>query len=332
MPRQPRLDAPGALHHVMGRGIERTNIFRTDRDREDFLNRLANQCMDGNLIVYAWCLLSNHFHLLVRTGREPISRSMKKLLTGYVVNFNLRHKRSGHLFQNRYKSIICEEDPYLLELTRYIHLNPVRAGMVGGVEELNNYRWAGHSVIIGRVKQKWQDIDTVLSYFGKGRKAIEKYEEFVREGVSQGRRPELVGGGLIRSLGGWSQVLSLKRKGIKVASDERILGSEGFIERLLSEAEEREKETLRLSRRVPNLATLARRIVKGEGIEESELRSGMRKKRVVKVRRMLCQLAVGRMGYPGAEVARFLGVSTSSVNRLAASEETPDMRKYLKLF
>ena len=332
MPRQPRLDAPGALHHVMGRGIERTNIFRIDRDRDDFLNRLANQCMDGNLIVYAWCLLSNHFHLLVRTGREPISRSMKKLLTGYVVNFNLRHKRTGHLFQNRYKSIICEEDPYLLELTRYIHLNPVRAGMVGGVEELNNYRWAGHCVIVGRVEQKWQDIDTVLGYFGRGRKAIEKYEEFVREGVSQERRPELVGGGLIRSLGGWSQVLSLKRKGIKVASDERILGSEGFIERLLLEAEEREKETLRLSRRVPDLATLARRIVKGEGIEESELRSGMRKKRAVKVRRMLCQLAVGRMGYPGAEVARFLGVSTSSVNRLAASEETPDMRKYLNMF
>jgi putative transposase len=114
MPRQPRPDAPGALHHVMGRGIERTNIFRIDRDRDDFLKRLANQCMDGNLIVYAWCLLSNHFHLLVRTGCEPISRSMKRLLTGYVVNFNLRHKRTGHLFQNRYKSIICEDDPYLL--------------------------------------------------------------------------------------------------------------------------------------------------------------------------------------------------------------------------
>ena len=332
MPRQPRLDAPGALHHVMGRGIERTNIFRIDRDRDDFLNRLANQCMDGNLIVYAWCLLSNHFHLLVRTGRQPIFRSMKKLLTGYVVNFNLRHKRTGHLFQNRYKSIICEEDPYLLELTRYIHLNPVRAGMVGGVEELNNYRWVGHSVIMGRVEQKWQDIDTVLRYFGRGREAVEKYEQFVREGVSQGRRPELVGGGLIRSLGGWSQVLSLKRRGIKVASDGRILGSEGFIERLLSEAEEREKETLRFSRKVPDLATLARRIVKEEGIEESELRSGMRKKRVVKGRRVLCQLAVGKMGYPGAEVARFLGVTTSSVNRLAASEETPDMRKYLNMF
>jgi REP element-mobilizing transposase RayT len=307
-----------------GPGLERTNIFRIDRDRDDFLNRLANQCMDGNLIVYAWCLLSNHFHLLVRTGRQPISRSMKNLLTGYVVNFSLRHKRTGHLFQNRYKSIICEEDPYLLELTRYIHLNPVRAGMVGGVEELNNYRWAGHSVIMGRVNRKWQDIDTVLGYFGKWRKAIERYEEFVREGVTQGRRPELVGGGLIRSLGGWSQVLSLKRRGGKVASDERILGSEGFIERLLSEAEEREKETLRLSRKVPDLETLARRIDKEEGIEESGLRSGMRKKRVVKGRRMFCQLAVGKMGHPGAEVARFLGVTTSSINRLAASEETRD--------
>jgi len=332
MPRQPRLDAPGALHHVMGRGIERTNIFRIDRDREDFLDRLANQCMEGNLIVYAWCLLSNHFHLLVRTGRQPIFRSMKKLLTGYVVNFNLRHKRTGHLFQNRYKSIICEDDPYLLELTRYIHLNPVRAGMVGGLEELNNYRWSGHSVIMGRVERKWQDIDTVVGYFGRGRDAVRKYEQFVREGLSQGRRPELVGGGLIRSVGGWSQVLSLKRRGIKVASDERILGGEGFIERLLSEAEEKEKETLRLSRKVPDLATLAKRIVKGEGIEETELRSGMRKKRVVKGRRMFCQLAVGKMRYPGAEVARFLGVTTSSVNRLAVSEETPDMREYLNMF
>ncbi len=331
MPRQPRLDAPGALHHVMGRGVERTNIFRIDRDRDDFLNRLANQCTEGNLIVYAWCLLSNHFHLLVRTGRQSISRSMKKLLTGYVVNFNLRHKRTGHLFQNRYKSIICEEDPYLLELTRYIHLNPLRAGVVADLEELSHYQWVGHSAIMGRVRREWQDIDTVLGYFGRGRKAVEKYEQFVREGVLQGRRSELLGGGLIRSLGGWSQVLSLRRKGIKVASDERILGSGGFIERLLLEAEEREKETLRLTRKVPDLATLARRIVRGEGIEESELRSGVRKKRVVKVRRMFCRLAVGRMGYPGAEVARFLGVTTSSVNRLAVSEETPDLRKYLKM-
>ncbi|MBM4340074.1 MAG: hypothetical protein FJ110_11050 [Deltaproteobacteria bacterium] len=331
MARQPRLDAPGALHHVMGRGIERTNIYRTDQDRNDFLNRLANQCLEGNIIVYAWSLLPNHFHLLVRTGHHPLSKVMKKLLTGYVVNFNLRHKRTGHLFQNRYKSIICEDDPYLLELTRYIHLNPLRAGIVGNMEELGDYRWAGHSAITGRVKRVWQDIETVLGYFGKGRNVVGKYEEFVREGISQGRKPELVGGGLIRSLGGWSQVLSLRRKGIKVASDERILGREEFIKRLMSEAEEREKETLRLSRRVPNLVNLAERIAKGEGIEESELRSGMRKKRIAKRRRMFCQLAVVKMGYPGAAVARFLGVTTSSVNRLAATEEMPELKKYLKM-
>lgn len=332
MPRQPRLDAPGALHHVMGRGIERTNLFRTDADRGDFVDRLAQLCLEGSLVVYAWSLLSNHFHLLVRTGRQPISRSMKKLLTGYVVNFNLRHKRSGHLFQNRYKSIICEEDPYLLELSRYIHLNPVRAGMVRDVEQLRDYRWSGHSAIMGRVKQQWQDVNTILAYFGKGKKAVEKYEEFVKEGAVQGRRPELVGGGLLRSQGGWSQVLSLRRKGIKVGSDERILGGDEFIQRLMSEAEERERETLRLGRKVPDLQTLAKRITKGEAIEESELRSGMRTREMVRARRLFCQLAIGRMGYPGAEVARFLGVTTSSANRLASSEKVAHLTKYVNMF
>lgn len=332
MPRQPRLDAPGALHHVMGRGIARTNIFRTDADRGDFVNRLADLCLEGSLVVYAWSLLSNHFHLLVRTGRKPISRSMKKLLTGYVVNFNLRHKRSGHLFQNRYKSIICEEDPYLLELTRYIHLNPVRAGMVRDVKQLSTYRWSGHSAIMGRVKRQWQDINTILAYFSKGQRAVEKYEKFVKEGALQGRKPELVGGGLLRSVGGWSQVLSLRRKGIKVASDERILGGDEFIQRLLSEVEAKQRETLRLSRKVPDLPTLARRIVKGEGIEELELRSGMRTRKVARARRMFCQLAVWKMGYPGAEVARYLGVTTSSVNRLAVSQEVVNLKRYLKVF
>jgi hypothetical protein len=257
---------------------------------------------------------------------------MRKLLTGYVVNFNLRHKRYGHLFQNRYKSIICEDDPYLLELTRYIHLNPLRAGIVGDMKGLSNYRWTGHSAIAGRVRRDWQDIDTVLGYFGKGRKAVKKYEQYVREGVSLGKRPELVGGGLIRSLGGWSQVLSLRRKGEKVASDERILGRDEFIQSLISEAEEKEKETLRLGREVPDLLSLAKRIVRGEGIEELELRSGIRKRGVVRARRLFCQLTVRRMGYPGAEVARFLGVTTSSVNRLAVSEDVASLKKYLKLF
>ena len=143
------MDAPGTLHHIMGRGIERTKIFWNRTDREDFVFRLAGLSSNGHLIVYAWSLLSNHYHILARTGRQSFANSMRKLFTGYVVNFNKRHKRCGHLFQNRYKSIVCEDDPYLLELTRYIHLNPLRAGLVENLAGLGKYSWAGHSAVLG---------------------------------------------------------------------------------------------------------------------------------------------------------------------------------------
>ena len=101
---------------------------------------------------YAWALIPNHFHILLRTGPTPLSKVMRRLMTGYAVTFNIRHRRSGHLFQNRYKSVICEEDPYLLELIRYIHLNPLRAKLVEDLKELDKYLWTGHSAILGRRK------------------------------------------------------------------------------------------------------------------------------------------------------------------------------------
>ncbi len=171
----------------------------------------------------------------------------------------------------------------------------------------------------------------MLAYLGQRRKlAIQRYEAFVREGLARGRRPELVGGGLIRSLGGWAQVLSLRRKGSGMASDARILGSGDFVEGLLADAARREKETLRLGRKRIDLESLGRRILATEGVADRELRSGVRKREVVRGRRLFCQLAVQGMGYSGAEVARFLGVTTSAVNRLAVSPELPEVRKYLK--
>jgi putative transposase len=330
MPRQPRLDAPGTLHHVIGRGIERTKIFRNRGDREDFLDRLTKLWEAKSLSVYAWALLETHFHLLVRSGTQSLSDSMRKLLTGYVVNFNRRHKRYGHLFQNRYKSILCEEDPYLLELARYIHLNPLRAGIVKSLKELRFYRWSGHSAIMGRQKRDWQDVGTVLAYFGRRkRRAIAAYEDYVREGIEKGRRPELVGGGLIRSLGGWSEVLSLRRKGERTVSDERILGSGEFIEGLLSEAEEKAKQTLGWRGRVPDLQTLLSKISKKEGVEQQKVRGGDQRRSVVSARKVFCQMAVKRLGYSGAAVARFLGVTTSLVNRYASSEEVGNLDQYI---
>ena len=271
MPRQPRLDTPGALHHVIGRGIDGIEIFGDKKDRMDFLDRLKDLCESEAIIIYAWALMSNHYHLLLRTGKISLSNSMRKLLTGYVVNFNRRHKRYGHLFQNRYKSILCEDDPYLLELTRYIHLNPLRAGVVRDMNELNNYEWCGHSVIMGNIKGEWQDRDSILAYFGKRRKrATERYEEYISVGIKEGSRPELVGGGLIRSLGGWSQVLSLRRAGSKIFSDERILGSSEFVKEAIRDVEDKVKETLRLKSGIMDLESLASKLCYNESVESAD--------------------------------------------------------------
>jgi REP-associated tyrosine transposase len=244
MPRQPRLDAPEILHHVMVRGLERRVLFRDDTDRADFVARLARLAEQGALTVYAWALLPNHAHLLVRTGQRPLPRSMRSLLTGYAGAFNRRHHRVGHLFQNRYKSIVVEEAPYLLELVRYLHLNPLRAQVVPDLRALARYPWTGHSALLGRVPRPWQDTPTILAQFGpRPRRARAAYQAFVQEWSAHGRRPELVGGGLIRSRGGWAQVLALRRQGSPEAADARILGRGALVAGLLAEAASREKET-----------------------------------------------------------------------------------------
>jgi len=237
MPRQARLDAPDTLHHVMVRGLERRAIFRDDTDRADFVARLAQLAESGALTVYAWALLPNHAHLLIRTGTRPLPRSMRSLLTGYAGAFNRWHKRVGHLFQNRYKSIVVEEEPYLLELVRYLHLNPLRAKVVPDLRTLDRSPWTGHSALLGTVPRPWQATQPILAQFGPTqRRAIQAYRTFVHDGIPLGRRPELQGGGLIRSLGGWNAVQQLRRGREAYAGDARILGRAEFVETLQREA------------------------------------------------------------------------------------------------
>ena len=157
MRRQARLDAPGTLHHVMMRGIERVDIFSDDKDREHFLSRVGEIGKATETRILAWALMDNHVHMLLLSGSSGLPRFMRRLLTGYAVWFNRRRQRSGHLFQNRYKSIVCEEDGYLLELVRYIHLNPLRRHAVQSLEELDRYPWSGHSAIVGKVQRDWQE-------------------------------------------------------------------------------------------------------------------------------------------------------------------------------
>lgn len=329
MPRSARLDAPGVLHHVIGRGIERRPIFPSDKDREDFIFRLSALVDTQAMDIYSWALLPNHFHLLCKTKHKPLAWSMRKLLTGYAVNFNKRYKRQGHLFQNRYKSIVCQEEAYLLELVRYIHLNPLRARLVDRLNELNEYPWSGHSALLGRRNRPWQDRDYILGFFGEGIIGPKKYLQFIKEGMDQGRRPELVGGGLIRSSGGWSEVLSLRKRGEREASDQRILGEGDFVEKVLSEATNFQKEVLGLNKKKLDLPDLASRISTRQGISLDELLSASLRKEIVEARRVLAWLAVKVLGYSGAEVARYLGVTSSCINRSLSRGDRPKQEEYL---
>jgi hypothetical protein len=258
---------------------------------------------------------------------------MRRFLTGYVVSFNRRHKRHGQLFQNRYKSIACQEDAYLKELVRYIHLNPVRAGIVPGLNELNRYPYCGHSALMGRKKRPWQDVDYVLGYFGRTtNRARKAYLQYVEAGIGQGRQYELTGGGLIRSAGGWSEVKRLRQQGQDhVMSDERILGHSEFVEALLSQADEKYERHYELKRRGYDLDRIARRVAEIYGMEPHEIFSKGKQQRKVKARSLFCFWAVSELGVSLRELARRLEMSPPGVGFSVGRGENIARENGLKL-
>jgi len=303
MPRQPRLDAPGVLQHVMARGIERREIFKDNKDRKSFVARLGDILTETKTPCFAWVLIPNHIHLLLRTGSTPLSRVMKCLLTGHAVYFNKRHQRSGHLFQNRYKSIICEEDPYLLELMRYIHLNPLRAGMVKDLRELDRYPWSGHSAIMGLNKNDWQEVEEVLFFFSdKIGKARRGYRLYVEQGIARGQRPDLLRGGL-RELG--------EEEKAEDVFDLRVLGKGDFVERVLREVNEMD---IKRKARIP-LSELIGQVTGFLGMEGEGLLTGRRKREVSSARALISYLAVKEMGYRFTEIGQALNIHPVNIAR-----------------
>jgi putative transposase len=315
MPRSARLDAPGILHHVIIRGIERRKIFRDSGDRNNFVERLTEILPQTNTSCYAWALMPNHAHFLLRTGDVGLSTLMRRLLTGYAVSFNRRHKRHGQLFQNRYKSIICQEDIYLKELVRYIHLNPLRARLVSEISALSTYDYCGHSALVGSRKCPWQDTKYVLSYFGmRPSEARRRYLGFMEQGVGQGRRPELVGGGLIRSLGGWAEVRNLRLMGQdRLKADERILGKSEFAEEILSRADQKYTRQYELKRRGYNLESLMERVAEIYRIDKEDLYLKGRQKTRAEARSLLFYWAVRELGINGTSLAQQFQMSQPGV-------------------
>jgi REP element-mobilizing transposase RayT len=322
MPRGPRLDAPGVLHHVVARGIERRPIFRGRPDYEDFVRRLAGLAAAGHWAVYAWALLPNHVHLLVRTGARPLGRSMRSLLTGYAGAFNRRHRRAGHLFQNRYRSIVVEEEPYFLELIRYLHLNPLRAGIVPDLRALARYPYAGHAALLGTVPRPWQATGEVLGRFAsKPGAARGRYRAFVAEGVPLGRRPEFRGGGLVRSAGGWQAVVALRRGREAYRADERVLGTGAFVEALLREVARHTKARDRAPLRGVDLGTLAQRIGASLDLAPAMILGRTRARQAARARQVLAFVWVEHLGRPASELARGLGQTRGNVSLAAKRGE-----------
>jgi REP element-mobilizing transposase RayT len=180
MARSLRIIYPGAFYHVTSRGNERKEIFKSKRDREKFLAYLESATQRYDAVIYAYCLMDNHYHIMLETPSGNLPQIMRHINGAYTTYFNVKRKRSGHLFQGRYKAVLVDIDEYAKELSRYIHLNPVRAKMVDSPE---GYAWSSYQFYIGKQKApEWLNRDFVLSYFGKKvSTAQNEYQKFVIE-------------------------------------------------------------------------------------------------------------------------------------------------------
>ena len=284
MARRPRLFVPGMLYHVIARGNQRQQTFTSDGDYHAYVERLARYRRKYDYVLHAYCLMPNHVHLLVESSEHPLAKFMQGLQQSYSQYFNLRHRKTGHVFEGRYKAILCQKDEYLLQLIRYIHLNPVRAGLVRSPER---YRYSGdHAYLQGKATETI-DPAAVLSMLG-GRLA---YRRFVRDGLGEGHKQEYY-----------------------EVEDQRFLGAKGFGERL------RKKEPAlsakRLTRR--SVGAAARDLAKLLKVEIHALRSPDRGWAVSKARTIAAYVLVRRLGYRLSDVAAYFDRDTATLATLLA--------------
>jgi REP element-mobilizing transposase RayT len=286
------------------------------------LERLGNILKETSTPCYGWALIPNHFHLLLRTGKVPISTVMRRLLTGYAVSFNRRHRRYGHLFQNRFKSILCQEDLYLKELVGYIHLNPLRAKIVSDLKVLAKYPYSGHSAIMGKQKRDFQDVDYVLGLFGdKQAEARRNYRQYIGKRVELGHRTELVGGGLLRSSGGWGVLKAMSKARIHLKGDERILGESDFVKEVLSKQKEQLERRYKLEAHGYDIGRVVEKVSEVFEIEPEEIWKPGNQPLRVKARSLVCYWAVREIGMSGTSVGKLLGIGQPAVSRAVVRGE-----------
>lgn len=318
MPRQGRLHITGGYYHVLGRGLERRAIFSHKDDKVDFLARLDRCLEQTQAQCLAWAVMSNHYHLLIRAGKTPLSKLMGPLLGGYAGSYNRRHRRAGYVFQNRYKSVLCDADSYLLQLVRYIHLNPVKAKILRSLSELDRYPWTGHAGLLGKHRQPWQETEELLSLFDPRLDiARSQYREFVEEGLRAGDQQDLSGGGLIRSYGGWEAVAFSRKEHVLRIGDERILGDSSFVELALREDEIALQEKTRNQRQGIGMPELIDCVCKHYNISREQLCQKGRSNDLSLVKALICFWGTSKLGITTRQLANKLGISQPAVSKLS---------------
>ncbi len=301
MARSPRIEFSGAFYHIIVRGNQKQSIFIDDGDRREYLARVQFYKAKLKFILYSYVLMSNHVHLLVETPGAPISKIMQVLNFTYTQYFNRKYKKSGHLFQGRYKSLLCDRDEYLLALVRYIHLNPVRAGIVKTPDE---YAWSSHAGYL-RKQNELVDCEKVLRLFSESVSHSKKlYRAFVNEALGSGSNEEYYRG-----------------------LNQQILGDERFVDEVGTRLE-KEKPAIR-----PSLDTVVKAIEEVTGIKRAEVVSRVRNEKAVRARGLL----VGtwrELGYKMVQLQPFLKRDLSTLSKLAtaATNESDKraMRRILK--
>jgi putative transposase len=287
MARKARIEIAGGLYHVITRGNNRRRIFRSHDDCLKFISILAEQKAKQPFYLYAYCLMPNHIHLLIEMQDNPVSRIMQRVLTAYSQYHNRKYKRIGHLFQGRYKSILCQTDQYLAELVRYIHLNPVRAKMVKRPEQ---YEYSGHRAYVGMDKTGLVDAEPVLRHFGGTKKrAIEVYQRFVDAGLGERSQDEYYR-----------------------ASEGRLLGSDEFLEEIRHRIGEHRAARAQLER--TSIEELLRAAERSSGLRREELCGKSKDRKTVAVRESVIVLGRER-GMSNRELAEGLGIDGSAVTR-----------------
>ena len=305
MARKARIELPGGLYHVITRGNNRRRIFDSPADYDKFLSLLAAQKVKLPFFLYAYCLMTNHVHLLVERQTDSIGRIMHRLLTGYSQYYNRRYRRVGHLLQGRHKAILCQSDQYLSQLVRYIHLNPVRAKMVRRPE---HYQYSSHSSYLGSEPAGIVDVDSVLRHFGSKKKvARERYAEFVMAGMKLGHREEFY-----------------------CAEDGCILGNDQFVDgaiHRLCELKPAGKRHQAVSLDAEALITAVERVY---GLAREEFCGRKKDAKLVRAKEALILVGT-RTGASNRVLGDLIGLSSSTVSRrhdsARAKLEAEDNRK-----